>query len=293
MLKKCKADAGGPGAIELSVVDAASAATSSALQCDPETVALADASEPHAEEPQMPKQCKPAAGGLGTTEISRPDQEQGRQVEGCSLSPASVAEEQSSTKKAVHGGGDACILQAAGTIGEQPTAASSNLEAVLSLLLPGQAAATGPKDTVDTGSSPEELAATPAFAMLASACASAASLLDSPPAAQSAEVLSQAAASPQKQRERLRAFVREQIWPANMTGGSDASWPEISACEPMVADSGFSEGGMAERLFRRMGSTPAAAALLRSLVCPITKVCITYARVRSHVAVMVGANRTP
>ena len=40
-----------------------------------------------------------------------------------------------------------------------------------------------------------------------------------------------------------------------------------------MADSELCEDGLTERLFRRMGSTPAAASLLRSLVCPITKVC--------------------
>ena len=42
-----------------------------------------------------------------------------------------------------------------------------------------------------------------------------------------------------------------------------------------MTDRGLCEGGRAERLFRRMGSTPAAAALLRTLVCPITKVSMT------------------
>ena len=43
-----------------------------------------------------------------------------------------------------------------------------------------------------------------------------------------------------------------------------------------MTDSGLREGGLAESLYRRMGSTPAAAALLRSLVCPITKVRTTW-----------------
>ena len=275
MPEECKPAADGPSAIEVSMVDAASAAGSSALQCDPQPKAVADESYLHGQKPQMPSQCKLAAGGLGATEISKPNQEQGRQVEADPLSPASVAEDQSSTNKGVHGGGDACIMPAAAVAGQPPTVASSNLEAVLSLLLPGLAAAAGPQGAVDTGSAHEELAAPPAFAMLAFACASAESWLDTPPAAQNAKALregSPASAAPEEQRERLRVFVREQMWPADTTGASHAPWPEVPACEPRVADSGLCEGGLAERLFRRMGSTPAAAALLRSLVCPITKV---------------------
>ena len=103
----------------------------------------------------MPSQCKLAAGGLGATEISKPNQEQGRQVEADPLSPASVAEDQSSTNKGVHGGGDACSVQAGAVADAQPAAANSDFDMVLSLLLPGLAIAAGPKRTADPVASPQ------------------------------------------------------------------------------------------------------------------------------------------
>jgi hypothetical protein len=80
------------------------------------------------------------------------------------------------------------------------------------------------------------------------------------------------AADPGEQRQRLRAFVHMQLWSADMEGATDTPWPEAPARNLRVTDSGLREGGLADRLFRRMGSAPDAAALLRSLVCPITKV---------------------
>ena len=52
----------------------------------------------------------------------------------------------------------------------------------------------------------------------------------------------------------------------------DTPWPDLPAGKLKVTDAGLCDGGLAERLFRRMGSTPAAAALLRARVSPITKV---------------------
>ena len=84
---------------------------------------------------------------------------------------------------------------------------------------------------------------------------------------------SHAAASPREQRERLKACLLQRAWSADRQGATGAPWPKPSVCELTTTDSGLRGGGLAERLFRHMGSTLAAAALLRRLVCPITKVC--------------------
>ena len=159
-----------------------------------------------------------AAAAANDMGVSGPDQEQ---LAGAGdQSAASCAEEHSSGSPSAHADEDNGTILPASVGDEQPPAADSDLNTVLSLLLPGLAAdssassdgsVTGPKDTVDTGSSPEvELAAPPAFAMLASACASAASWLDPSPAAETAEVLrqgSQTSAAPKEQQAQLKAFL--------------------------------------------------------------------------------------
>lgn len=224
----------------------------------------------------MPEQSTPAAEAPGAPEAGRPDQ--GEQSGGDPDSPGSSAEEQSCLPERQHGGGgDACIAQAAAVAGERPAAGSSDLEAALSLLLPGLAIAGGPKGTVNTGAPPQvELAEPPAKAEHGPACTAAPSWLEGSPAAEAPQALRQgshAAAAPEGQAERLRAFVCKQICSADMDSAIPAYWP--ASLDLRAADSGLYEGGRAECLFRRMGSTPAAAALLRSLVCPITKVRIT------------------
>ena len=156
---------------------------------------------------------------------------------------------------------------------KQAPAPDSTLWMVLSLLLPWLASAGGPNHAANTMASTQAIPAPPEKAASAPAPAPPL-LLYTSIAAGSAQELSQGreAAPGEQGGERLRAFVFEQLW--HMGAATDAPWLERScARELRVTDSGLREGGLAERLFRRMGSTPAAAALLRSLVCPLTKVC--------------------
>ena len=67
-------------------------------------------------------------------------------------------------------------------------------------------------------------------------------------------------------------YVSERMRSAARAAAPAGPWPQQPACKMTTSDSGLREGGLAEGLFRRMGSTPAAAALLHFLVCPITKV---------------------
>ena len=174
-------------------------------------------------------------------------------------------------------------MQAGAVADAQPAAANSNFDMVLSLLLPGLASAAGPTRTADPSAAPQAPSALPPDLQAACAPTSATNaappqLVSAPAGEKGMQTLRQgkdAVAAPEEQRERLRAFVYEQLWSADMDGAVDTPWPEPHAGELRVTDSGLCEGGLAERIFRRMGSTPAAAALLRALVCPITKVNIT------------------
>ena len=127
----------------------------------------------------------------------------------------------------------------------------------------------GPHHTAYSPTSPQALS-TPQAAQ--AACITApASVLPQLDAANSTQELRQ---DRREQQERLRAFLSEQLLSADRDRATHAPWPEAPTRELRVSGSGLCEGGLAEGLFRRMGSTPAAAALL-SLVCPITKVCAT------------------
>ena len=205
----------------MTVVDAVNAADGSAAQRN--SNAVAEASSPHKQDPPTAEQCT-AAAAAHDTGVGGPDQEQ---LAGAGdPSAASAAGEHSSSspsQNADEDDGGTALPACVG--GEPPSAADSGLETVLSLLLPGLAVAAGPKGATKTGLSPEvEHAAPPAFAMLASACASAASWLDPPLAAETAEVLrqdSQTAAAPEEQQAQLKAFLCEQIWPADVHGVKD------------------------------------------------------------------------
>ena len=88
------------------------------------------------------------------------------------------------------------------------------------------------------------------------------------------QLSTRAAASPEQQRVWLRAFLFKQLRSPDANGAIQAHWPEPPAFELRGTQGGLREGSKAKRLFRRMGSTPAAAALLRSLICPLTKVVL-------------------
>ena len=232
----------------------------------------AGTSRPHGQQSQAASECSLTAEALSAGG-GRPDQ--GQQAGGENLSPAGILEERDSN---VHQGqrGHGCAAGAANGARKQLPAATSDADALLCLLLPGLAIAEGLTCAAATAAPNEASSALPAEAAPTSAPAPAALPLDSSSATRMAlelELGGDAAAQPGEQRQRLRAFVHMQLWSADMEGATDAPWPEPPACNFRVTDSGLREGGLAERLFRRMGSTPDAAALLRSLVCPITKVC--------------------
>ena len=225
----------------------------------------------------LPRRVPPRAGAMhcsrrgawgGTRRAQRREAGGGR-----SLQPSSRRRraEQQQPRGPMHA--DACEDGAAPVADERPTAANSDHEAVLSLLLPGLSIGAVAMRTAGTAGASHAASAAPAVL----AAYAALPRLDSSAAAESAQVLRQgkdASATPEEQRVRLRAFVFEQFWSADVDGAVDAPWPEPPSCELMVMDCSLS--GLAERLYRRMGSTPAAAALLGSLVCPITKVCTTW-----------------
>ena len=201
--------------------------------------------------------------------------DQGQQADSEKPSPADFPEEPNCN---VYQGqqGHGCAAQAAGGNHKQLPAANSDMDALLSLLLPRLAMAGGPKHAAATAAPNEAPSAPPAEAAPSSALAPAPLRLDSSAAMrvlQASAQIRDAASDPGQQRQRLRAFVHMQLWSADMEGATDTPWPEPPVRSLRVTDTGLREGGLADCLFRRMGSTPDAAALLRSLVCPITKVC--------------------
>ena len=234
--------------------------------------AVAEVSVPHVQEVQETGQGSPATAACGAGVCSPSQRER---AGGSELSGASVREEQSRSVADQQEPASSCSLLAGAVADAQPAAANRDFDMVLSLLLPGLAIAAGPKRTADPLASPQAPSRVPPD--LQAACAPAPPSNAPPPqlacapAAKSVQALREgtdAAVAPEGQRERLRAFVYEQL----LDGVLDTPWPEPPAGKLRVTDSGLCEGGLAERLFGRMGSTPAAAALLRALVCPITKV---------------------
>ena len=257
------------------LVDAVNATGSPAAAPTPQAGALADLGSSAVEQAQVVEQCS-ALAVLPGADISSPTQR--AQSEGEAPSPGSAADKRSDNPNGSQDWGGGGNSPAAAVAEVEPPIAKGDLDTVLSLLLPGLAIAAGPQQPTAAVAAPAQApSAAPAEVEAAAGAADTAPrpASASAPAARSVEALRlgrNALAAPQEQRERLRAFVYEQLWSADVSGVLDGPLAHSPAGEVRVTDAGLCEGGLAERLFRRMGSTPAAAALLRALVCPITKV---------------------
>jgi hypothetical protein len=222
--------------------------------------AQAQGNNAHVQDSQDTKQCN--LPGMG-----EPNQEE--QAEGQPMCPAAVTAKPSTSHKGQHRHG--CTANPAAIHVEQRLpAAGSDFGPPLALLLPGLVI----EHAASTAGLKQAPPATPVQAAPVAKPGSAPLQLNISFAAESALQLSTVAvASPEQQQEALRAFVYDRLTSIDVDGTIPAHWPEPPAFELRLTQGGLCEGGLAERLFRRMGSTPAAATLLRTLICPLTKVC--------------------
>ena len=221
--------------------------------------AQSQGSDAHVQDSQEAKQYNLAG-------LSGPNQ--GEQAAGQPMCPAAADDKHRTSRNGQHMHG----CTALDVYDEQKLpAASSNCEPPLALLLPELTIARGSEHAASIAGLKQAPLAVPIQAAAMSKTGSAPLQLNTSLAAEHAMQLSTiAAASPEQQRVWLRAFLYKQLRLPDGDGAIHAHWPP--ALELRMTHSGLRKGGMAERLFRRMGSTPAAAALLRSLICPLTKV---------------------